>query len=211
MSFDPESNNEPEPDSAAESNSTPEPDNAPEQKNAREPEKEPGLGNAPIFTNGVIRGPPKFCMQCGVPVVDPNATFCMRCGQRLDLTPESIFVDSRQPEARIPKQICPNCGTQIFTYKYSACPHCGTSLERPHVDPGTVQYSPGWSIGMPIISVGLLFLVLFVSDLIYLLTNPNGYIELLTSTNYLILGLFLELFFIIPPFLFLRSEEHTSE
>jgi membrane protease YdiL (CAAX protease family) len=72
------------------------------------------------------------------------------------------------------------------------------------VDLETIKFSPAWSIGMPIIAVIFLTLVVLVITLILVFVAPQSALIILGSNDFLILGLFLELLFVIPPYWYLR-------
>lgn len=63
------------------------------------------------------------CPICGEPV-DPEQTFCIHCGSRLDDQPVQIDIESTEPSL-----VCPNCGEKVNEDDVF-CMNCGTRLEN---------------------------------------------------------------------------------
>lgn len=146
--------------------------------------------------------PPLFCIHCGARIPDPNASFCIICGKHLHVTDnDSIFVDSHNVAPPVPLQKCEHCGLEIFKRILNQCLNCKAPLEKPVFDPEKVRYSPVISILMPIVGIGFLTLVLVGVTFILMGLNPQISLDSLVSQETLI-GLFLELLFIVPPLLY---------
>ncbi len=124
---------------------------------------------------------PNYCIYCGAPVVDVKATFCIVCGKSLGPAYQEPIINFRNRSSIIRR------ATQV-----------PEDLE-------TVTYPAYVSFFMPFISFLFLTVVTLVAAIIFLLVSPTVTLEFLYSPEFLLIGLFLELFFILPPFLYLRK------
>ena len=125
--------------------------------------------------------PPKFCMHCGAPVADSKASFCMICGESLQSSQPTLF----SPSAG---------GSNI-------------SREEPKVPANLdeIKYPTGISLVMPVVAFLFIAIIVVIIVFIILLTNPSLTLDFIETPEFLIAGLFLELFFIVPPFVYLRQ------
>ncbi len=125
--------------------------------------------------------PPKFCMHCGAPVGNQTASFCMVCGKPLHASSPDLFSNF-------------NNGGSIF----KGVPRIPENLDK-------IKYPALVSLVMPVLSFLFLTLSTVVIALIIVFSNPFLSLDFINSPEFLVVGLFLELLFIVPPFLYLRK------
>ncbi len=132
-------------------------------------------------SDNVIPHHPNFCIQCGAPVVDVRASFCIVCGKPLGPAYPDRFAS--------------------FGYR--------TSISRRPTkvpeDLDTVSWPAYLSLLMPIISFFFLIMVTVAAAIIFFLVMPYVSLDFLYSSEFLVVGLFLEACFIILPFVFTRK------
>ncbi len=126
---------------------------------------------------------PNFCIQCGAPVADVRASFCMVCGKPL-------------------APIFPDLSTSVRNRPFIVRRRRPTEVPA---DLETVTWPAYISLLMPVISFLLLTMVTVVVAIVFFLVTPYVTLAFLFSTEFLIVGLFIEICFILLPFIYLRK------
>ncbi len=120
--------------------------------------------------------PPKFCMHCGAPVGAQGARFCLICGKSLYATDRVYYEDYR----KAPRSCVP-------------------------ANPDTVKYPAIMALVMPVLAFLFLTAITVGIGILAIFMLPSLSLDFIYSMEFTILGLFLELLFIVPPFLYLRK------